>query len=205
MARETTSETALAACHCCGLVHRMPQSLGAAHVALCKRCRSAIVQPGDVRQSAARTAAAAAGALLLFLPAILLPILEVEKLGHRHESSILTGIFELYAQREWFVATVVLIFSIVFPITKLVLLLELSLLGLLHRRHKALTYRAVEFIGKWSMMDVLLLAFVVMLFKTGELVHFQFGPAVIAFALCVIMSMVASMSFNPHAIWEESA
>jgi uncharacterized paraquat-inducible protein A len=45
------------------------------------------------------------------------------------------------------------------PVTKLVMLLELSLLKLLHRRHKAWTYRLTEQLGRWSMMDVLLLAF----------------------------------------------
>ena len=50
---------------------------------------------------------------------------------------------------------------------------------------------------------VMLLAFLVMLVKLGSLVEFQFGPAVVAFVLCVGMSMVASISFDPHAIWEE--
>ena len=53
------------------------------------------------------------------------------------------------------------------------------------------------------MMDVMLLAFLVMLVKLGNLVEFQFGPAVLAFILCVAMSMIASLSFDPHAIWED--
>ena len=53
-------------------------------------------------------------------------------------------------------------------------------------------------------MDVMLLAFLVMLVKLGNLVEFSFGPAVIAFIACVAMSMVASLSFYPHAIWEDA-
>ncbi len=97
-----------------------------------------------------------------------------------------------------------MLFSVVFPLTKIVLLLELSLLEFLHRRHKAATLRVMEHVGKWSMMDVMLLAFLVMLVKLGNLVEFHFGPAVVAFVLCVVMSMVASISFDPHAIWEDS-
>ena len=97
-----------------------------------------------------------------------------------------------------------LFFSVIFPLTKIVLLLEVSLLELLHKRHKALTLRIMEHVGKWSMMDVMLLAFLVMLVKLGNLVEFHFGPAVIAFVCCVAMSMVASLSFDPHAIWEDS-
>lgn len=54
------------------------------------------------------------------------------------------------------------------------------------------------------MMDVMLLAFLVMLVKLGDMVSFQFGPAILAFVLCVAMSMVASLTFDPHAIWEKS-
>jgi paraquat-inducible protein A len=170
----------LKACHCCGMIHAIPE-----------------VHSGDV------AAAAALGAFFLFWPAILLPILQVEKLGHRSASSVLTGIIELFSHGSWFVGAIVLIFSIVFPLAKIVMLLELSLLRLSHRRFRSLTYRIMEHAGKWSMMDVMLLAFLVMLVKLGSLVEFHFGPAVIAFVLCVALSMVASMSFDPHAIWND--
>jgi paraquat-inducible protein A len=142
-------------------------------------------------------------ALILFLPAVLFPILEVEKLGHRHAASLLWGTLELLGEGAWFVGGVVLCFSVVFPLAKILLLLELSLLNLLHRKHKAVTYRVMELAGKWSMMDVMLLAFLVMLVKLGNLVTFHFGPAVLAFVLCVAASMVASMYFDPHSIWED--
>lgn len=190
------------ACHCCGLIHRLP-ALQPGESAVCVRCRNVIHRPGSAARSAGRTAAAASGALVLFFPAILLPVLEIEKLGHHYQSSILLGTLELLRHGNWFVGGVVLLFSIVFPLAKLVLLLELSLLEIVHRRHKAVTYRAMEHVGKWSMMDVLLLAFMVMLVKLGDLVTFHFGPAVVAFILCVAMSMIASISFDPHVIWME--
>jgi paraquat-inducible protein A len=159
--------------------------------------------PGARLRSASRTAAAALAAFLLFWPAVLLPVLEIEKLGTRQESSILGGIIELLSGGSWFVGGVVLVFSIIFPLVKMVMLLELSLLEILERRHKALTLRLAEHLGRWSMMDVMLLAFLVMLVKLGHLVEFRLGPAAVAFTLCVAMSMIASLSFDPHAIWEE--
>ena len=190
------------ACHCCGLIHILPP-LGTRDEAICIRCQSVLARSGASDLAASRTAAAAIAALVLFFPAILLPILEIERLGHRNHSSILTGTIELLTHGNWFVGGVVLLFSIVLPFLKIVMLLELSLLELLHRRYKATTYRIIEFAGKWSMMDVMLLAFMVMLVKLGSLVEFRFGPAVIAFVLCVAMSMVASLSFDPHAIWKD--
>ena len=192
----------LKACHRCGLVHQIP-TMTAHQVAACTRCGARIRPPSELALQ--RCAAAATVALILFFPAVLLPILEVERLGHRHSSSLLWGTIELLVDGSWFVGGVVLLFSIVLPLTKILLLLELSLLNLLHRRHKAITYHLMELVGKWSMMDVMLLAFLVMLVKLGNLVEFHFGPAVVAFVLCVIASMVASMLFDPHLIWESSA
>lgn len=189
-------------CHCCGLIHSIPE-LNTGQRAQCTRCHSTITAPGNVDKASARTAAAALGAFFLFWPAILLPILQVDKLGHRSASSVLSGTFELISHGSWFIGGIVLLFSVVFPLLKIVMLIELSLLNLLHRKHRSLTYHIMEYAGKWSMMDVMLLAFLVMLIKLGNLVHFEFGPAVIAFVLCVGMSLVASMSFDPHSIWSE--
>ncbi|WP_339910827.1 paraquat-inducible protein A [Symmachiella dynata] len=191
------------ACHCCGMIHSLPD-LVAGQVAACTRCRATICRAGNERRSAQRTAAAALGAFVLFWPAIFLPILEIEKLGHHHESSLIGGIIELFAHGNFFVGGIVLLFSVIFPLTKIVMLVELSLLELLQRKHKAVTYRIMETAGKWSMMDVLLLAFLVMLVKLGSLVEFHFGPAVFAFVACVAMSMLASLSFDPYEIWEVS-
>jgi paraquat-inducible protein A len=192
----------LQACHCCGLIHELPD-LSAEQSAVCTRCRTVFGDSRQGRRAAGRTAALAVAAFVLYWPAVLLPVVEVERLGHRHASSLLVGTLDLFRHGNWFVGVIVLVFSIVFPITKLVLLLELSLLKLLHRRHKASTYRLMEHVGRWSMMDVLLLAFLVMLVKLGSLVEFHLGPAVVAFVACVVLSMSASLCFDPHAIWED--
>jgi paraquat-inducible protein A len=192
------------ACHCCGLVHHLPP-LSAGQLAACSRCATTIERFGQHSSSLQRTAAAALGAFFLYWPAVLLPILESERLGHHHEASLLGGTIELLRQGSWFVGTVILAFSIILPLVKILMLLELSLLGFFERKHKALTYRIMEHAGKWSMMDVMLLAFLVMLVKLGDIATFQIGPAVIAFIGCVGMSMLASFSFDPHSIWETNS
>lgn len=184
------------------MIHHIPE-IEKRQKAVCTRCGSSFAPTGSLDITASRTAAAAFGAFVLFWPAVLLPILRIEKLGLENESSILGGTIELFQHGSYLVGTVVFLFSIVLPITKIVLLLELSMLELLHRKHKAFTLRLMEHLGKWSMMDVMLLAFLVMTVKLGDMVEFHFGPAIIAFVLCVAMSMIASLSFDPHAIWEE--
>ncbi len=191
----------LKSCHCCGLIHQVP-SLSHDERAQCTRCDSVIDQPKNRNRSQARTAAAAVAAMALFPAAVLLPILEVEQLGHHHQSGILGGIVELYKTGSILVATVILLFSIVFPLLKILALVELSWLCLMRQRHRTWTYRLMEQIGKWSMMDVMLLALLVMLIKLSGIVQFHFGPALIAFVLCVSMSMISAICFDPHAIWE---
>ena len=183
------------------MIHKIPV-LEKKQRASCTRCGCSFRRQNNLT-AASRTAAAALGALVLFWPAVLLPILQLEKLGLEKESSIIGGTIDLLQKGSWFVGGIVFLFSIVFPLTKIVLLLELSLLEILHKKHKAFTLRLMEHLGKWSMMDVMLLAFLVMMVKLGDVVEFHIGPAIIAFVLCVIMSMIASISFDPHGIWEE--
>lgn len=190
-------------CHCCGRIHRLPE-MKADQVALCTRCGSMFPKQGTAAQSASRTAAAALGAFILFWPAILLPILKIERLGMSSQSSVLGGILDLLQHGSWFIGSILLLFSIIFPLAKIILLLELSCLQLLGQRQKALTLRLMEHLGRWSMLDVMLLALLVMLVKLGNLVEFHLGPAVLAFVGCVTMSMLASLCFNPHSIWEEN-
>jgi paraquat-inducible protein A len=193
----------LRACHCCGMVHQVP-ALQRGEVARCVRCDSRVDAADRSGQaSAARCAAATLGALVLYFPAILLPILKIDKLGHHHEASLLGGTLDLLSHGNLFVGVVVLLFSIILPLVKLVALLDLSWISLTGRQHRAWTYWFVELAGRWSMMDVLLLALLVAVVKLGDLVEFALGPAVIAFVLCVAMSLLASAMFDPHAIWEE--
>ena len=194
--------TKLKSCHCCGLIQQAPR-VEPDQLLLCVRCGSRLSHTGNRLTSASRTAAAAVGAFFLFWPAILLPILRIEQLGITHQSSILGGTMELFRHGSYFVGGVVMLFSIIFPLTKIVLLIELSLLEIFQRKQKAFTLRMMEHFGKWSMMDVMLLAFMVMLVKLGDMVQFSFGPAIFAFTLCVAMSMLASLAFDPHAIWED--
>jgi paraquat-inducible protein A len=151
-----------------------------------------------------RVAALALSSLALFPPAVFLPIVAIEKLGHHHQSSLLGGIGELFRAGEWSVGILILLFSILFPLTKLLILLDLSWVQLLGSKQRAVAYRWMEWAGKWSMLDVLLLAILVMWIKLQGLVAFQFGPAIFAFALCVAMSLLAAMVLDPHALWEES-
>ncbi|MEM9373871.1 MAG: paraquat-inducible protein A [Planctomycetota bacterium] len=193
----------LAACHCCGRVHRLPD-VPARSVACCVRCDAVIRHAGHPRSSA-RTAAFASAALIIYPFALTWPVVRIERLGHTSDASIWSGMIGLLAEGHIFVGLIVLLFSIIAPISKLVLLFALCAgRRALEARDRARTYRLIEFIGRWGMVDVLLVAVLVAAVKLGDLVQVTPGPGVVAFGVVVLLSLIASMVFDPHAIWEDS-
>ena len=93
--------------------------------------------------------------------------------------------------------------SVVLPLGKLVILLVLSASGFRMRsEHRAISYRIVEWTGRWGMLDVLLVAVLVAAVKIGDFVVVTAGPAALAFTCCVVLSLAATASFDPHSLWQ---
>jgi len=191
------------ACHCCGLVQRVPP-VGRGERAHCVRCGTRLGHARPPRAAARTTAACALSALILYPLAVGLPIMSIERFGHASEQSLLSGTAALLANGQLFVGGVVFVCSIVLPLGKLVGLLVITAEGLLSHRHRALFYRVIEWTGRWGMLDVLLLALLVAFLKVGDLVDVTPGPAALAFTLVVGLSLLASAAFDPHALWEEA-
>ena len=196
------------ACGTCGLVQRVPPLAGRQR-AHCTRCRAVVARaPGAPRRLGDFggnhwTAATALGALILYPLAVGLPFLSIERLGQRHSASILESSVELLAGGELLVGLVVFLCSVVLPLGKLSGLLLISTSrGWMRRRHRALTWHAVELSGRWGMIDVLLAAVLIAILKLGDLVVVDPGPGLFAFTSCVALSLVAGASFDPHALWE---
>lgn len=189
----------LQACHCCGLIQQVP-ALQARQRARCARCHT----PFDSKSADNRAAIAFAWAALIFyLPALGLPLMQLERLGHHHSDSLISGLISLLAQGYWFIGGIVLLFSVVLPLFKLLVLLLLSAPpAQLSIRHRALLYRAIELFGRWGMLDVMLVAILIAFVKLGNLVNIHAGTGLIAFASMVLLNLVASLLFNPHHLWQ---
>lgn len=190
----------LRSCHCCGLVQTLP-SLTGRQVIVCHRCRSRLESGGSPGDNSL-TAALALAALLIYIPAISMPFLRIERLGHVTENTLVGGTISMLLRGEWFVGLVVLTFSVIVPPTKLVALLVLSTRSTwLQHHHRAVTYRLVEQLGRWGMLDVLFVAVVISFVKLGGIIEFGALPGVIVFGSFVLLSLVASCVFNPHCLW----
>lgn len=202
-------EPNLHSCHRCGLIQRVPAA-GAAKAGArirCTRCLTSLSTDPAAR-SLAWPAALALAALVLYPVAMALPILELEKLGRTRETTIWSGVVQLFSDGHMVIALIVFLCSIVIPLGKiggiLVLCLSAGRNTFFQRRHLAFTYHAIEWLGRWGMIDVLLVAILVAAVKLGDWVDVHPGPGVIAFAAVVILSMLSSIAFDPAAIWRNA-
>ncbi|MCH2145268.1 MAG: paraquat-inducible protein A [Phycisphaerales bacterium] len=148
-----------------------------------------------------RTAAFALAALLLFPLGILMPVVAMERFGFRQETSIIGGTSELLASGHVVLAIIVLVCSILIPVCKLTGLLVLSSRHLpIGSRGRDLVWRFLEVTGRWGMLDVLLVAALVAAVKLGDLVSIESGPGLYAFAGTVVLSLLASASWDPALV-----
>lgn len=193
--------TLISSCHCCGLVQRLP-ALTPRQRALCARCETPLKHATGLRNRWARVLALSA--LMLYPPAMALPLLRLDQLGHHHEDSLWAGLVTLLSEGYWLVGAVVLLFSVILPPLKLLALYVLCgrLEGLSHKA-RARMYRAVEALGRWGMLDVMLVAVLVAFVKLGDLITIRPGPGLVAFLLMVMLSLFAGLIFNPHGLWED--
>jgi paraquat-inducible protein A len=192
---------AVIACETCGLVQRVdPLPPGTA--AECARCSSFLGAAGRGRLEI--TAALTLAALVLYVPANIYPILKMHLYGMYSESTVWDGVMSLAQHEQWFVAIVVFLASIAIPLLKLFGLLFLVLTARVDRawlRNRTRLYKFIDAIGPWAMLDVFLLAVLVALVKLGDLATVLPGPGLIAFTAMVVLTVLASASFDPKLIW----
>ncbi len=184
-------------CHGCG-------ALLSVQLHQCPRCGHA-VHP-RTPESIQRCVALLLAACVLYLPANLLPIMVTETLGSETYSTILGGVVLLWNMGSYPVAMVIFVASVVVPIAKI-----LSLFWLCytvgshdnhHKRGRTRLYRLTEFVGRWSMVDVFVVAILVALIRMGKLMSIYPGAAAMAFAAVVVVTMLAAMQFDPRLIWD---
>jgi paraquat-inducible protein A len=194
----TSHSGPLIACDHCALVQQRPDVPPGAH-AVCARCGTRL---GAWWHDPRLAAALSLCALVLFVPAILLPMMRVETLGNVHEASVVGGVSHMLAHGQLFIGLVILVFSLVLPPLKLLALLLVSA-RLLHAPGRARLYRWVELLGRWGMLDVLVVAVLIAFVKLGDAVQIQAGPGLFLFGACVLVSLLASTCLHPPSLWEE--
>jgi paraquat-inducible protein A len=170
----------------------------------CSQCNGHLhlLNPKAIQQ----TIALLITAVLLFIPANFMPMMTTIFLGDKTESTILGGVILLWEHQSYLVAIIIFLASIVIPVGKIIALSWLCYAvkkqTLRSRKTEHKLYRLIEFIGRWSMVDVFVVAILVAMIQLGPLMSIQPGIASISFAGLVITTMLAAMTFDPRIIWQ---
>jgi paraquat-inducible protein A len=198
----TGREEALLSCHACGML--MSEDGQEAHTH-CSRCGSALHMRHP--DSLNRTWALLIASMIMYIPANLLPITQTSALGNTQGDTIMQGVIYFLTHGEWPIALVIFTASILVPLSKMIALVYLlvsvqrqSSKGPLERTK---IYRIVEFVGRWSMIDIFVVTIMVALVQLGTLATIAAGEGAIYFCAVVIVTMFAAESFDPRLIWDE--
>jgi len=193
-------ELGLAGCHTCGLLLRLPET-GHAH---CPRCAS----PLHLRtpNSISTTWALLIAAIAMYLPANIFPVMAVTSLGNTQADTIMSGVIYFLKHGDWPLALIIFVASVLVPLLKMLaltyLLVSVQRRSPFRKHQRTKLYRITELVGRWSMVDVFVVALLVALVQVGQLATIEPGVGAIAFASVVILTMVAALRFDPRLIWD---
>lgn len=190
----------------CGDCHQITRVQANAVDPTCRRCGTRLYarKPNSI----ARTWALLITATVLYVPANLLDIMTINLFGSPAPSTIMGGVVELVHADMIPIALVVFVASIVVPTFKLIgialLLYSVQRHQRLSPKQRILMYRFIEWIGRWSMLDIFVIAILVALVNFGNVTTIEAGPAAAAFCAVVIMTMLAALTFDPRLIWDNT-
>jgi len=192
----------LASCHVCDQV----VNLGDHSASFCPRCNSSVHY--RKHDSINRTWAFLISAFIMYIPANTEAIMMTSALGQKSSDTILSGVLYFLAHGDWPLALVIFSASVLLPLLKMIaigyLLISVQRGNNLRRKEKTRLYLIAEVMGRWSMVDVFVVALLAGLIQMGELSTIKPGPAGLAFAAMVVLTMFSAMAFDPKLIWDQT-
>ncbi|MBA1242355.1 paraquat-inducible protein A [Pseudomonas japonica] len=191
------SEAGLLLCHVCGRACAQADER-------CPRCYGTLHSRKP--HSLGRTWAYLIAALILYVPANLLPVMNTQMFGNASENTIMSGVIEFWESGSWDIALLIFFASVVVPCLKFfalgLLLITAQRRSQWAMRERSKLFRFIELIGYWSMLDVLVVALVTALVQFDSLSSIQARLGILFFGLVVVLTMLAAMSFDPRLIWD---
>lgn len=186
-------------CPTCALVSRA----AGAHPH-CPRCGTALHfrKPGSI----GRTWALVVAAMAVYVPANTLSIMSTSSLFGSQTDTIMSGVIFLWRDGAWYLAAIVFVASIAVPLAKMlglvVLLVSVQVGWESHVLERARLYRALEAVGRWSMLDIFVIALLTTVVQLSALGGVRPGPGALAFGAVVVLTMAATRSFDPRLLWD---
>ncbi|ADG92907.1 Paraquat-inducible protein A [Arcobacter nitrofigilis DSM 7299] len=171
----------------------------------CERCGHTVRR--RVKNTIQTSLALVITSLLLFVLAMIYPMMEITEFGIKKESTIFQGVISFINYGDYFIAIVIFTASIIIPLVKLLVLLfifvSLWIKTPFSNKTKLKLYHFIELIGKWSMIDIYVVAMLASTIHLGEIFNIKGGVAATAFACVVVLTMIAAHKFDTRIIWDE--
>jgi paraquat-inducible protein A len=194
-------------CESCGLVSAdlLAGDDSGERIQRCSRCGHVLreVKPMSVQ----RTWACVIAAAVLYVPANALPVMITVSAPDREEHTLIGGIHELWVDGSWGLSAIVFIASIAVPVLKICVLALLAwtvrYAPAWRRLERARLYRLIDAVGHWSMLDVYVVVLLAATIRFGPLASVRPGPGLLSFAAVVVLTMLATYSFDPRLIWKD--
>jgi paraquat-inducible protein A len=197
----TAASRGLCTCHVCGLISRYAGGTASAH---CPRCNARLHLRR--RHSIEQCWALLIAAYILYIPANLMIIMETGSLISYRKDTILSGVVHLWQTGSMFIAAIVFVASIIVPLFKLIaltyLLISVQKRSTRYMSERARLYRLIELVGRWSMLDIYVVTLLAALVQLQSFAVVKAGPGAIAFGAVVVLTMFASIRFEPRLIWD---
>jgi paraquat-inducible protein A len=197
----TALQHGLQSCAVCGLLSRPAPGEDEGR---CPRCDEELAfrKPASYQRTWAYLIAAA----VCYIPANVLPVLTTTTAAGAESDTILQGVILLWSPTGWPLSLIVLIASILIPSAKIIvlayLLVSVQRGSIGNNKQRVRLYRVIEFIGRWSMVDVFVDTFTAALIQLQPLMSVEPGPGLFFFAAVVVLTMLAVESFDPRMIWD---
>jgi len=187
-------------CHNCDLLCRISDQ----HESHCPRCQSVLHYRKP--ESLTRCTAFVIAALVMYIPANLLPVMVITTLGKSEGDTILSGVIYLATYGDLPLAIILFIASILVPSIKLMILMTLIVSTHFkyqwRMKERTHLYRLTELIGRWSMVDIFVATLMAALIQIQGLIVIEVGFGAVTFGAVVVLTMFAAMSFDPRLIWD---
>ena len=195
------SQLGLMSCHVCRQVSRAQAGV---HELRCPRCDA----PLHFRfpASVSRSWALLIAAVILYIPANVLPMMKTSSLFGSQSDTIMSGVVYFWTSGSWYLALIIFFASVMVPMLKMIaialLLVSVQRRAGWQREQRTRLYRLVEFIGRWSMLDIYVVAVIVALVQLKALATIHPGPGAAAFGAVVVLTMFSALAFDPRLIWD---
>ncbi len=193
---ESAASVGLTSCHDCAKLQPLTNEY-------CTDCGSDIHARKE--KSVEKTLAYTIASVVLYIPANILPIMTVTGIGGAEQNTIIGGVITFWKMQAYPVAIVIFTASVLIPILKIIAIFALCWAAthpVKNLKRMTKIYRVTELVGRWSMVDVFVVAILVTLVQMGQLMSISPGPAALAFGGVVVLTMIGAHCFDPRLMWD---